>query len=196
VPTGLDPALQSVSRAFTAPGPWLAFTHGDPAPTNNHVVGGRVTLLDFEYGGFRHALYDMTGWDTLCPLPEPVVGAMRAAYRASLARDGGGSELASAAADDAAFDGAWAAMSAYRAVAILGWLGPGVLRENRSWVGAWTARAALLAVTERLPALLADAAPLAPLCEAAIALAAALRSRGPEFDGQPIAPRWPALAEG
>ena len=117
------------------------FTHGDPAPTNNHVVGGRVTLLDFEYGGFRHALYDMTGWDTLCPLPGPVVRSMRSAYRAAMAREGSATDLAGVAADDGAFDDAWATMSAYRAVAILGWLGPGVLRENRPWVGACGARA-------------------------------------------------------
>ena len=47
---------------FGEPGPFLAFTHGDPAPTNNHVAGDEVRLLDFEYGGFRHALYDITAW--------------------------------------------------------------------------------------------------------------------------------------
>lgn len=46
--------------ALENPGPFAAFTHCDPCPDNCLWVDGRVVLLDFESGAYRHALLDGT----------------------------------------------------------------------------------------------------------------------------------------
>ena len=56
-----------------------------------------------------------------------------------------------------------------------------------------SARAALLAVTERLPLLLEHAAPLAPLRDGVATLGRALRQKWPEFDDRMVTPGWPGL---
>jgi hypothetical protein len=56
---GFDACLAQIATLYAEPEAWLCFTHGDPAPSKNHVGDGAVWLLDFEYGAFRYALYDM-----------------------------------------------------------------------------------------------------------------------------------------
>ncbi|HET7459548.1 MAG TPA: hypothetical protein VFJ74_17990 [Gemmatimonadaceae bacterium] len=196
-PQGAEVALGAVAAAYRDPGPWLAFTHGDPAPSNNHVApnddDGTVRLLDFEYGGFRHALYDPTAWAVLCPLPADALAALRDAYRAALAMH------APSLASGDAFDAAWAAMACWRAVAMLGWLRATTVAANAPWVDGWTRREAAIAACERM----ADAVALggdpnlAALGTLGAALAAAMRARWPEYgpasDGS-VLPKWTALA--
>lgn len=190
-PAGLGDALERVADSYARPGRWLAFAHGDPAPTNNHLAAdGAVRLLDFEYGGPRHALYDVTAWAVLCPLPRDAVAAVRAAYRAAL---GASLPFDAAEWDGASFDAAWAAMAAWRAVAMLGWIGPDALTADRPWVEGWTRREAALAAAERLRDEAAAAPHLAPLTEAADAIARGMRGRMPEYEGETI-PRWRAFA--
>jgi len=194
VPAGLDECLRYVAALYAAPGPFLAFTHGDPAPSNTHVPvgtgagGGAVRLLDFEYGAFRHALYDLAAWFVVCPLPERVVQPMVGAYRAELA------PACPAAGDDERWRDEWAAMCAYRAVAMLTWLPPAILEADRPWVEQWTMRQAVLATATRLRAAAGDG-PLTPLATAAVRLQGALSARWPELgEGEAVLPRWPALA--
>jgi hypothetical protein len=188
-PTGFQASLERVAGLFAEPGPFLAFTHGDPAPTNNHVAGDDVRLLDFEFGGFRHALYDLTAWYVLCPLPEGQVEKMTRVYRAELAT------RCSAAADDTLYREGWSHLCAYRALAILTWLPPDLLVHDRPWAGGrWSGREAVLAAISRLRLATADVAGLAPLSDAAAILGEALRVRWPDLgDGLP---RWPALPSG
>jgi hypothetical protein len=188
-PEGLAACLDAVAAAYADPGPWLCFSHGDPAPTNNHIAAdGQVRLLDFEYGAFRHALYDITAWTILCPLPLPLADAMGRRFRAALAL------ALSVARDDEAYQLAWAMLCAYRAVALLSWIGPSALEDDGEWVGAWTRRAAVFAAVARLRGAAADVDELAALRQAADALLGALRERWPSFaEQEDVAVRWPAL---
>jgi len=199
-PAGFDGALDRVAARYAAPGPFLAFTHGDPAPTNSHVaadavhpavhsdVHPAVRLLDFEYGGFRHAAYDITAWFVLCPLPERMVWQMAAEYRAELA------VACPAATDDERWRDEWAAMCAYRAVALLSWLPLAALESDRSWVERWTVRQAALSTAARLRAASSGVEALAALAVAGARLEDALRARWPELgDGEAVLPRWRAF---
>ena len=196
-PAGVDAALGRVAALYAEPGPFLAFTHGDPAPTNSHVgamqddVHPPVRLLDFEYGGFRHAAYDITAWFVLCPLPEHVVRRMVLEYRAVLAA------ACPAAGDDERWRDQWAGMCAYRAVALLSWLPIAALGSDRPWVESWTVRLAALTTAARLRAAVSGADTLAALRVAAARLEAAMRARWPELgEGEAVLPRWRAFERG
>jgi thiamine kinase-like enzyme len=203
LPPDFHASAEHVATVYREPGDWLTFTHGDPAPTNTHLRptdegatgppgdtvppgdGDRVRLLDFEYGGYRHALYDITAWWALCPLPPDVEGAMRAAYRDQLA-------LTHAPARDAhAFHRQWATLVAYRALAAISWVPLSALERDHEQVGSWTARQSLIARAERLHEAARDVAALAPLAAAGRALARGLRARWPEYAGNTrVLPEW------
>jgi hypothetical protein len=182
----LDTSLRAVAREYAAPSDFLAFTQGDPAPSNTHLRGSRVRLLDFEYGGYRHALYDPTSWTILCPLPDESADAVRTAYRAELARH------IDVAADDRRFAEGWSRMWAYRAVALLSWIPSDALRADGSWVESWTMREAALTAAMRLERAAAGDRALAPLALAASALASRFAARWPEAARHPL-PRWRSL---
>jgi hypothetical protein len=55
---GLSLELERCAEALANPGPFLAYTHGDPCPDNCLVLDGKVWLLDFEWAEVRHALID------------------------------------------------------------------------------------------------------------------------------------------
>nr|CAA9284811.1 hypothetical protein AVDCRST_MAG63-3894 [uncultured Armatimonadetes bacterium] len=192
LPDGFGTCAENIAEIYADPGPYLSFTHGDPAPSNNHVArNGQVRLLDFEYGGFRHALYDITAWNVLCPLPPRCVEVMNRRSRETLAKS------FPAARDDAGYARAWGCLCAFRALAILTWIKPDILQENRPWVSdSWTARHAVLAAVTRLEEAAAGISELAPVREAAGALAGALRRWWPEFrDVVVLSTAWPALKE-
>jgi len=190
VPSGFDECLAQIAAAYAEPTGWLGFTHGDPAPSNAYVTGDAVWLLDFEYGAFRHVLYDITAWNILCPLPLRQVQLLRRAFQAEL---GAAFPLAQAAES---FDHAWALLCAYRGLALLTWVAPTVLAADRPFVGDWSARQAVLAAVTRTAAATAAVASLSPLTTAIDALQAALRARWREFDGVgDVATRWPALED-
>ncbi len=98
-----------------------------PAPSNNHFTASQVRLLDFEYGAFRHVLYDLAAWKILCPLPENPLDEMTAVFRAEL------SGAYPAIADDSFFKSEWTAICAWRALAVLTWISPAVISDNRPW---------------------------------------------------------------
>jgi hypothetical protein len=190
-PSGLGAACAAVADAYAAPGPWRSFSHGDPAPSNNHLAGDRVRLLDFEYGAVRHALYDLSAWNILCPLPAPAVALMQDAFRAEL-----GAWLPEAR-DAAAFAAAWANLCTYRGLALLSWVAPAVLAADRPMVGTWSARQAVLAAVSRTAAATATIPALAPITAATAQLRVALGARWPEL-GSPetLATNWAALTQG
>jgi thiamine kinase-like enzyme len=137
---------QKNSRTVTPnPARGSAFTHGDPAPSNNFVgADGEVQLLDFEYGGFRHALYDVSAWNVLCPLPLPVVDLMKEAFRVELAQH------LECARDKQNFERQWALMCAFRALAVVSWIPTAVLQQNHEWAPGWSAREAVTVALQRL----------------------------------------------
>lgn len=190
LPTGFAECLESIAGIYAEPGTFLRFTHGDPAPSNNHVAAdGAVRLLDFEYGGFRHALYDITGWSVLCPLPSIYIQDMSRTFQQEFAI------WCPEAGDDATYAEAWGALCAFRALAILTWIGPDILEKNRPWADAdWTCRHAVLAAVSRLREATEAVAPLGPVNDFALQLTNALHERWPEL-GRPeeLTPQWPAF---
>ena len=187
LPPGLAECLDVIAAAYAEPEDWLSFSHGDPAPSNNHIAGPTVRLVDFEYGAFRHALYDITAWNTLCPLPRRYVRRMRDSFRRTLA------EAIPAARDEAAFGGAWATLCAYRGLALLTWVSPAVLAADRPMVGDWTARDAVMAAAARTAEATAGVPGLEPAAGLAADLHAALRARWPQLGAADHATRWAAL---
>jgi len=92
IPRAAAAELEIVIQALSAPGPFLAYTHGDPCPGGNCLVTGNVArLIDFENGDYRHALLDIvyariyfpTCWEAMM-LPHSLVLRIEQAYRAEL----------------------------------------------------------------------------------------------------------------
>jgi aminoglycoside/choline kinase family phosphotransferase len=171
--------------AIAASSDWRAFTHGDPAPTNCLVAGDTVHLLDFEYGGFRHALYDLTAWYVLFPLPEELVEEMSECYRNELV------QMVAPARDERWYRSVWAMLCAYRALALLSWIPRSVLTDDEPWVEEWTARQAVLCTLDRLARVTAPHPGLQTLGEWGHQVGAELRARWP--DTTDLLPAWPAL---
>ena len=186
LPIGFYKAMRHVAALYAEPGPYLAFSHGDPAPSNNHVRNGQVRLIDFEHGGYRHALYDLSAWYVLCPMPEPWVAEMEHVFRTLLAE----SAPPDLVADHGLYDEAWAAMCAYRALAMLTWFPPELLLREHAWAPGWTMRQAMISTTLRLQQAAGSIKPLEPLAAYSEAVGAALRARWPELGDGALA--WPA----
>ena len=86
--------LETVIQALCTPGPFLAYTHGDPCPGGNCLVMGKeVRLVDFENGDYRHALFDIvyarigfpTCWESML-LPHSSILCIEQAYRAEFVK--------------------------------------------------------------------------------------------------------------
>ena len=113
-----DGEAAAVAAAAAAPGPFRTYTHGDPCPGNDLVVGDAVgevvRPIDFELGGFGHALRDGVYPLVFFPtcgstgaLPDAIASASLAAYRRELTRGVPG------AGDDRRFDRAVVEMCSY-----------------------------------------------------------------------------------
>ncbi|MCB0208936.1 MAG: hypothetical protein KDJ52_06390 [Anaerolineae bacterium] len=179
IPPDFDRVFHQIATVYAQPGPWLAFSHGDPAPTNNHVSTTGVRLLDFEYGAFRHALYDLTAWNVLCPLPEAWVQLMIDCFQQQ------GVTWLPEGGDEKTFQEAWALMCAYRALALITWLPLTILTVDRIWVDSWTMREALLSTLTRLHGATADVPMLAALAQLSQDFMRIVRDRWPEIgDGR------------
>lgn len=187
LPAGFDDAFNDVAATFARPGQFLAFSHGDPAPSNNHIRGQRVRLLDFEYGAYRHALYDLSGWYVLCPLHEDWVAVLTNAFRHELAQSG----AAALVGDDRAYSEGWAAMCAYRALAMLTWFPQTVLETEHPWTPGWTMRQAMISTCLRLERATRGSHSLAALSAWGGLMAQACQARWPEHgDGALL---WPGV---
>lgn len=174
-PVGFERSFHYVAAAYLAPGPWLAFSHGDPAPTNNHITGTNVYLIDFEYGAFRHALYDLSGWNTLCPLPKTWVQIMLDCFQHQL------TTWVPELGEEKTFKDAWGMICAYRALAMMTWLPLTILTVDRPWVGNWSMREALVSTIIRLHDATIEVSTLAALAKLSETLLQILQRRWPDI---------------
>jgi phosphotransferase family enzyme len=102
---GFESELAEVAAAISQPGPFLAYTHGDPCPDNLRLADSEAVLIDFEFGRFRHVMTDAVFPRMLFPptggqvhrLPDALVDDMESLYRAELVKG------CPAAADDLVF---------------------------------------------------------------------------------------------
>jgi hypothetical protein len=169
---GTHGELEALARTLADPGPFLAFTHGGPR------------LLDFEYAGMRHALYDALLWLVSVPLPDELVARMDIAYRITL------SSHCEAAQVDSAWVRARLTVALARTVNLFQWLHPRLLQEDSAWAPGFTARAALLHHLARCRALLAPADGFPGLARTLETVEARLRER---WTVPPFV--WPALRQ-
>jgi hypothetical protein len=181
---GTHEDLEEVARALVDPGPLLAFTHGDMAPSNVLFTPGGPRLLDFEYAGMRHALYDALMWLVTVPFPDELVSRADITYRITL------SAHCEAAQEDSVWARARATVALARTVNLFQWHPPRVLEEDREWAPGLSARAALLHHLARCRALLAPAEGFPGLARTLETLEARLRERWtvPPFS-------WPAFRQ-
>jgi hypothetical protein len=156
--SGLEEAEAALGCAAEEPGAWATLTHGDMAPSNNLRAGDGWRLLDFEYAGVRHALYDTLLWTLFCPFPLPLIERADRAYRAAMAG------AFPPARDEGEYARARAHVAAGRTLDLLRWQPPTLLERDRDWAPGLTARQAVLWHLERFLAVAEGSAPtLAPI---------------------------------
>jgi len=155
------------------------------------VLGAdHVTIIDFEFAAFGHALIDGAYGRIMFPtcwccnrIPDAVVAAMENAYRAELTR------AVPEAADDRLFNTALVAACAHWALGTLTWHLDGSLKEDREW-GISTMRPRILA---RLDAFIATAeshGKLPALHQTLAILADDLRAQWPDMEDLPLYPAF------
>jgi Phosphotransferase enzyme family len=179
---GLQEDLEQLARELADPGPFLAFTHGDMAPSNTLFTPAGPRLVDFEYAGMRSALYDALLWLLTLPLPEELI------YRADTIYRSGLSQGCYAAQLDSEYLRARAVAAAARTVNVLQWISPKALERDRDWAPGFTERAALLRHLERCRILLEPMNPVPALARTLESLEARLRER---WTVEPFV--WPAF---
>src|SRR5262249_52783295 len=151
-PAGLRAALAALADRIEDARPFLAFTHGDMAPSNNHVSALGIRLLDFEYGGVRPAFYDTLLWNLFCPFPPDLIERVDQAYRAALTTG------CAAARDDRLYAETRGVAVAWRMIDMLRWFGPETCDRDRPWAPGVSVRQALLWHFQRFAAVtVADA---------------------------------------
>jgi hypothetical protein len=179
---GMHEELEALARALAEPGPFLAFTHGDLAPSNVLHTPAGPRLVDFEYAGMRHALYDALLWLVTVPLPEELISRADLTYRIAL------SSACEAAQVDAQWAQARATLALARTVNLFQWVHPRALEEEHAWAPGLSERAALLHHLARCRALLAPVDGFPGLARTLETLEARLRERWR------VAPfSWPAF---
>ena len=188
---GVETALDTVAAVMREPGPFLAYTHGDPCPDNNQYAEGRLRLFDFEYGAFRHALRDgvygrvpfPTCW-CVNRLPPEIPPRMEAAYRQELVKG------CPEAGEDDCFHRAVVEASAHWTFDTTGWHLSNALEKDSEW-GVATIRQRVLLRLDTLAALTAQFGHLEELGETAREIAARLRALWPpEADQMPLYPAF------
>jgi hypothetical protein len=190
---GASDDLQKVFVAIADPGPFLAYTHGDPCPDNWRDVRGQMRLFDFEIGGFRHALLDgvygrihfPTCW-CVNRFPPEIPDAMEQAYRAELVKG------CPAAADDRLFFSAVVACCAFWMLETCegGHSLAALLDEDKNW-GISTVRQRVLVRANIFTELTARCRHLQALGETIADMAAYLKARWPQEAEQ--MPMYPAF---
>jgi Predicted choline kinase involved in LPS biosynthesis len=187
-PTGFEQACTHIAHTFAHPGDFLAFTHGDPAPSNNHLSGSKIYLVDFEYAGYRHALYDLTGWNILCPLPKACVRLMSHHLRIALA------PACEASGDDEIYQSACAILCTYRAMALLSWMPLRLIEHNESWADNWSRREAMVVALSRWEEATRGVKGLKVMAVVAAQLLRRCQVLWPDIEAESI-PGWPAFTQ-
>jgi len=139
---GIDEELRIVAKTLAEPGSFHAYLHHDPCPDNCLITGDRLKLIDFEFGGYGHALGDgiygrihfPTCW-CVNRLPDHVPPKMEAAYRAELIKG------CPEAADDERF---YRAVVEACAACVINSHNAGTLLEDHRWGISTTRQRALL----------------------------------------------------
>jgi hypothetical protein len=191
--TRLDREVESVMAALEAPGPFLAYTHGDPCPDNCLQVGSNLRLIDFELGRFRHALSDGVYGHIFFPtcwcagrVPAEIVTQMEATYRHELARG------CPEAEDDHLFDRAVVECCAAWTLGTLTWIVglEEVLERNEEW-GIATIRSRIVTRLDAFVGISEQRGHLSEIREAAALAAEELRRRWtPETSALPFYPAF------
>ena len=148
-PAGLRAGLGALADHVEDARAFLAFTHGDMAPSNNHFSAVGIRLLDFEYGGVRPALYDTLLWNLFCPFPPALIERADRAYRAALATG------CPAARDDRLYAATRSVVVAWRTIDMLRWCGPEICDRDRPWAPGLSVRQAFLWHLHRFAAVVA-----------------------------------------
>jgi Phosphotransferase enzyme family len=145
---GFSRELEAVCAAIENPGPFLSYIHGDPCPDNVFWNGEELRLIDFEFGGFGHALTDAAYGRMLFPscwcanrLPTGLVSRMEAAYRSELVKG------CPEAQDDRVFEAALVAVCGFWLLSTLSRQLAKAMQADRTW-GIATVRQRLLARLE------------------------------------------------
>ncbi|WP_224247486.1 phosphotransferase [Hyalangium gracile] len=179
---GTQTDLELLARELADPGPFLAFTHGDMAPSNTLLTRDGPHLLDFEYSGMRHALYDALMWLISVPLPDELIARADTIYRTGL------SQACYSAQVDSEYFHARAVVVAARTVNLFQWISPKALERDREWAPGFTERDALLRHLERYRLLLEPLDPVPALSRTLRSLETRLRER---WTVKPFV--WPAF---
>ena len=182
---GFDEECARVARTLETPGAWLVYTHGDMAPSNNHLQMALPRLLDFEYGAFRHALYDAIFWRIICPFPAEIALRMDDVYRTAVA------SAIPEAACDSSYNSALAELCAYDLLINLKWHFLHALDHDRSWAGAFTVRQALLYKLGVFSAIAENVGQLEALGESMRTLEERLQALWPDAVGKAYV--WPVF---
>lgn len=154
MPQGLDALLDDLVRSYVAP-THLAFSQGDPAPTNHTLLGNGCRLVDFEYGAYRHALHDLAQWHIRCPLSDHWFEILCTPLREQL--------IGCVFTEREEFEREFALQAAFAAIYMYMWIpAERALDEDFPRVGSWSQRDALICTSRRLAALAAKLPMLAP----------------------------------
>jgi len=188
---GVEQELQQMLAALEHPGPFRAFVQGDSCPDNCLFIDNTTRLLDFEGGGFSHALktgvYGRMHFPTcwcVYRLPAALPLRMEAAYREALVPG------CPSAGDDTCF---------YQAVAetcvfwLLRWFQMNslqrILAEDRLVIAA-TDRQRHLLRAEVVAQTTGEAGHLEALGATIGAMAARMRALWPETEEMPLYPAF------
>jgi hypothetical protein len=100
----LTSEVTMLATALAEPGEFAVYTHGDPCPLNWLRHNSTLRAIDFEFGGFEHALLDAMHGRMLFPtygfpqgIPQALIQGMEHQYRSELVK---GCQVA---ADDSTF---------------------------------------------------------------------------------------------
>ncbi|MEO7912220.1 MAG: phosphotransferase [Roseiflexaceae bacterium] len=193
---GVTADLETLIDALSNPGPFLAYTHGDPCPDNWVWAGDRLRLFDFEAGGFRHALTDGVYGRIHFPscwcvnrLPDHIQPLMESAYRTELSRG------CPAAQDDLLFGRAVVEACAYWTLSLCSRNRRTILElmdADLEW-GISTVRQRVLLRADILAQITAERGHLVSLGAVFADMAAKLRARWPtDADAMPYYPAFRA----
>jgi hypothetical protein len=188
--------VEAVAAAIEDPGPFFSYIHGDPCPDNISWTGDELRLIDFEFGGFGHALIDATYGRMLFPtcwcasaLPKGVVLRMESIYRAELANG------CPEAEDDQIFGAAMTKVCGFWLLSTLGRDLARALEADGQW-GIATMRQRLLARLQAFIATAEECGQLPALRGTASRLLSMLETSWPETLPLPLYPAFQAPPSG
>lgn len=187
---GLSSEIQAVITAIESPGPFLSYIHGDPCPDNVFWNGHELRLIDFEFGGFGHALLDAACGRMQFPscwcanrLPSDLVSRMETAYRAELV------EGCPEAQDDRMFESALVKLCGYWLLTSLSRHLTNAMDADRTW-GIATMCQRVLARLEAFAATSEKFDELPALAAMAVRLLERLRQAWPDVSPLPLYPAF------